>query len=234
VLSGRVHTLTAVTERAAAVVQAFPLGEEGGAGLVDVLTGATAPSGRLPVTMPRHVGQVPVFAGHRAGGKTSMFYSEYTDGSTDPLFPFGHGLTYTSFGYSDLDVSARDTSSVVEVGVRVRNTGTRAGTEVVQLYGTDAVGSVARPDRQLLGFARVDLEPGAAASVRFVVHPSRLAFYDPAMRFVCEPGELRVAVGSSSADLPLEATVTLDGDSVEYRQREIVATQTEIGPVSRA
>jgi beta-glucosidase len=234
VLSGRVHTLTAVTERAAAVVQAFPLGEEGGAGLVDVLTGATAPSGRLPVTMPRHVGQVPVFAGHRAGGKTSMFYSEYTDGPTDPLFPFGHGLTYTSFGYSDLDVSARDTSSVVEVGVRVRNTGTRAGTEVVQLYGTDVVGSVARPDRQLLGFARVDLEPGAAASVRFVVHPSRLAFYDPAMRFVCEPGELRVAVGSSSADLPLEADVTLDGAPVEYRQREIVATQTEIGPVSRA
>jgi beta-glucosidase len=104
----------------------------------------------------------------------------------------------------------------------------------VQLYGTDLVGSVARPDRQLLGFARVDLEPGAAATVRFVVHPSRLAFYDPSMRFVCEPGELRIAVGSSSADLPLEAVVALSGETVEHRQRDIVATTVDIGPVTRA
>ena len=100
VLSGRVHTLEAIAGSAAALVQAFPLGEEGGAGLVDVLTGAVAPSGRLPVTLPRRTGQVPVYAGHRAGGRTSMFYSAYADGPTEPLFPFGHGLGYTTFGYS--------------------------------------------------------------------------------------------------------------------------------------
>jgi beta-glucosidase len=234
VLSGRVHALTAAAEKAAALVQAFPLGEEGGAGLVDVLTGATPPSGRLPVTMPRHVGQVPVFAGHRAGGRTSMFYSAYTDGPTDPLFPFGHGLTYTTFEYVDVAVTARDTSSPVQVRAVVRNRGPRDGTEVVQLYGTDLVGSVARPARQLLGFARVDLAAGAAATVHFTVHPSRLAFYDPAMRFVCEPGELKIAVGRSSADLPLETVVTVSGDTVEYRQRDVVPTTHEIGPVSRA
>ena len=102
---------------------------------------------------------------------------------------------------------------------------------MVQLYGTDLVASVARPDRQLLGFARVELAPGAAAAVRFVVDPSRLAFYDPAMRFVCEPGEHRFAVGSSSEDLPARG----GGDprpatSRPFRQRDVVATRVEVEP----
>ena len=232
VLSGRVHALEAIAGSAAALVQAFPLGEEGGAGLVDVLTGAVTPSGRLPVTLPRRTGQVPVYAGHRAGGRTSMFYSAYADGPTEPLFPFGHGLGYTTFGYSGLEVQAADTTSPIEVAVTVRNEGDRPGTEVVQLYGTDIVASTARPDRQLLGFARVELAPGAASAVRFVVDPSRLAFYDPGMRFVCEPGEHRFAVGSSSGDLALEAVVTLAGDVASFRQRDVVATRVEVGPAA--
>ena len=159
-----------------------------------------------------------------------MFYSAYADGPTEPLFPFGHGLGYTTFGYSGLEVQAADTTSPIEVAVTVRNEGDRPGTEVVQLYGTDVVASTARPDRQLLGFARVELAPGAASAVRFVVDPSRLAFYDPGMRFVCEPGEHRFAVGSSSEDLPLEAVVTLTGDVATFRQRDVVATRVEVGP----
>lgn len=229
VLSGRVHTLERVAARAAALVQAFPLGEEGGHGLLDVLTGAVAPSGRLPVTMPRRVGQVPVFSAQRAGGHASMFHGAYVDGPVDPLFAFGHGLTYTTFAYDDLVVEATDTASPVTVAVRVTNTGERAGVEVVQLYGSDLVASVARPDRALLGFARVELAPGAAATVRFTVHPSRLAFYDAGMRFVVEPGEHRFAVGASSADLRADAVVTLAGETAGYEQRSVVATQVSVG-----
>jgi beta-glucosidase len=230
VLSGRIHTLERAASTAAALVQAFPLGEEGGHGLVDVLTGSSEPSGRLPVTLPRHVGQVPRSSGHRAGGSTAMFYRSYSDGPTDALFPFGHGLSYTTFGYDDLVVRATDTVTPIDVSMTIRNTGGRRGTETVQLHASDVVASVARPEQQLLGFAKVELDPEETARVRFMVHPSRLAFYDPAMQFVCEPGELRIAVGSSSADLHLTTVVDLSGDVAVYRQCEIVATEASIEP----
>jgi len=229
VLSGRVHTLAGLPE-AGALLYAAPLGVEGGHGLVDVLTGALPPSGRLPVTLPRSVGQVPVFAGHRAGGGKAMFHGTYSDGPTDPLFCFGHGRSYTTFAYSDLLVSATDTGAVLEVACRLENTGHHEGVEVVQVYVSDLVASVARPERQLVGFARVSLAPGGAATVRFTVHPSRLAFYDQDMQFVCEPGEYQVSVGGSSADLPLAATVGLGGGKSPYLQREVVATASVVEP----
>jgi beta-glucosidase len=228
VLSGRVHSLEAIAARAAALVVAFPLGEEGGNGLVDVLTGAVAPRGRLPISLPRNVGQIPVFHSQRAGGASSRFYGDYTDSQVAPLFPFGHGLTYTTFCYEDLAVAATDTTSPITVTVRVANTGDRAGTEVVQLYGSDLLASVARPDRQLLGFASVDLASGESATVRFTVHPSRLAFYDAHLRFVVEPGEHRFAVGPSSAVLPVDAIVTLTGDMAHFTQRSIIATSIKV------
>ena len=133
VLSGRVHTLGAQAEQASALVQAFPLGEEGGHGLVDVLSGAVPPAGRLPVSLPRHVGQVPIHAGHRAGGGTAMFYSAYSDSETTPLFPFGHGLALTTFERRLAGVVAGDTASdPTTVTVEVTNTGERAGVDVVQ------------------------------------------------------------------------------------------------------
>jgi len=111
----------------------------------------------------------------------------------------------------------------------VRNDGAFAGTEVVQLYGRDEVASVARPDRMLLGFARVPLEPAQARRLPFTVHPSRLAFFDPEMRFVVEPGEWSFSVGASAADIRATKTVRLEGEAVQYRQREIVATTTRVG-----
>ena len=157
-----------------------------------------------------------------------MFFGDYTDSPSTPLFPFGHGLSYTSFGYEQLNVSATSTQAPVTVSVSVRNSGERAGTEVVQLYVQDQVASVARPDRMLVGFARVALDPGQSKTLTFTVHPSRLAFYDPQMRFVVEPGAFSFSVGASSLDIRAEQVVDLRGDVAEYRQREVVATSVTI------
>lgn len=227
VLSGRVHTLTEVANQANALLQLFPAGEEGGNGLADILTGKANPSGRLPVTLPRSVGQVPNHVGVRAGGDRALLFGDYVDSTTAPLFAFGHGLSYTTFVYSDLQMRATSTSEPIEVSLMVRNTGERAGDEVVQLYYRDLVASVARPNRMLLGFARVPLAPGEERKVTFAVHPSRLAFYDARMRFVTEPGAFTFSVGASSADIRVEQTVNLDGPVVEYQQRDVVDTRVE-------
>jgi beta-glucosidase len=228
VLSGRVHTLARVAARANALIQLFPPGEEGGNGLADVLTGAVNPSGRLPVTLPRMVGQVPIYHSYRAGGDRPMFFDDYTDCSPTPLFAFGHGLSYTSFAYANFAVRASTTAAPIEIAVEVRNAGQRAGDEIVQLYGRDNVASVARPDQLLLGFARVPLAPDQTKRVIFTVHPSRLAFYDQHMRFVTEPGAFTFSVGASAADIRAEQAVELSGTVAEYRQREIVATRVGI------
>ena len=221
VLSGRIHTLTSVAEQANALLQVYPPGEEGGNGLADVLTGKVNPSGHLTVSMPRNVGQVPNSIGSRAGGDRAMFFDDYTDSSTKPLFPFGHGLSYTSFAYSDLRIKAHSVSDPIEISLQVRNSGERDGDEVVQLYVRDMVASVARPEHILLGFARISLAAGQSQHVSFSVHPSRLAFYDPKMRFVTEPGDFTFSIGASSADIRASQTVTLTGEVTEYRQREV-------------
>ena len=157
-----------------------------------------------------------------------MFFGDYIDSPTSPLFAFGHGLSYTTFDYRDLTVQATHTAEPVAISIEVYNSGERSGSEVVQLYYRDEVASVARPSRMLLGFARLFLAPRQARRVTFTVHPSRLAFYDPSMRFVTEPGAFTFSVGASSADIRAEKTVTLDGQVAEFRQREIVATQVGV------
>jgi beta-glucosidase len=228
VLSGRVHALERVAARANALLQLFPPGEEGGNGLADVLTGARSPSGRLPVSLPRATGQIPVHTSYRAGGGRAMFFGDYVDGPTAPLFPFGHGLSYTSFAYEGLMASGATTKDPIELSLVVRNTGQQRGDEVVQLYVRDEIASVARPDQMLIGFARVALEPGESRRVRFSVHPSRLAFFDPEMRYVTEPGAFTFSAGSSSADIRATAHVDLGGERAEYRQREVVATGAKV------
>jgi beta-glucosidase len=231
VMSGRVHVLTGIAGEAAALLQAWPPGEQGGHALADILFGAVSPAGRLPVSLPRAVGQVPRYHGHRAGGSTSMTSGAYTDSPATPLFPFGHGLSYTEFSYRHLTVSATDTASVISIGVDVANTGPAAGAEVVQLYVHDLVASVVRPEGQLVGFARLYLEQGATRRVVFSVHPSRLAFYDQDMRFVTEPGEFRFSVGASSTDIRAEETVELTGPRARYDQRSVVPLTVTVGPL---
>lgn len=228
VVSGRVHTLAEVEAAADATLLAWVPGIEGGSALADVLLGAIAPSGRLPVSLPRHVGQLPVHYNHRAGGGRSQFWGDYTDSPAAPLHPFGFGLTTTTFAYQDLHVDEGSTTAPTTVRVRVTNTGDRAGTEVVQCYVADEVASVARPERELVGFTRVELEPSASATVTFTVHPSRLAFHDEQFEYVCEPGAFRVELGGWAGAPAVTTTIDLDGDVQPYRQRDVIATTVQV------
>jgi beta-glucosidase len=232
VISGRVHTLAAVVACANALLWTAPSGEEAGSALAAVLTGAYNPSGRLPVSLPRAVGQVPLHSGKRAASYRAVLQADYVDCPSGPLFPFGYGLSYTSFAYEGLRVRAESTADPLQASLTVRNTGARSGAEVVQLYVTDEAASVARPDQQLIGFARVMLAPGQAKRVTFDVDPSRLAFYDAAMRFVVEPGAMTLRIGASSADLRLDETVSLHGDVAHFQQRAVVATRVTVEEVA--
>jgi beta-xylosidase len=198
-----------VAGRLAAVVQAFFPGEEGGPAIAGVLTGRVVPSGRLPVELPGSAGAQP------SSYLRSRNAAEHGGSSVDPtpLFAFGHGLSYTTFGYSDLGVSADEvpTDGAVEISCTVRNTGTRAGTEVVQLYLSDPVATVVRPIRWLAGFARVPLGPGEASRVTFRLHADRTSFTGRAGARIVEPGEVGVAVGGASDCLPLTGAFTLTG-----------------------
>jgi beta-glucosidase len=220
VCSGRVHALPWLAATAAAVVYAWCPGEQGGAGLVDVLTGAVDATGRLPITIPRHAGQIPTHHDHRAGGGRSQMLGDYIDAPAAPLYPFGHGRSYTTFAYGDLEVGDPTTMTPLEVRCTVTNTGARAGTEVVQCFLRDEIARVARPDRQLAGFARVELDPGATAIVGFTIDPTQLAYYDEEMRLVVEPGAVRVMVGA------LQQTVMMGGAERRISPNDRVPTRT--------
>jgi beta-glucosidase len=224
-LNGRVLSLADLT--APALVEAWLPGEEGGHAIADVLFGAANPSGRLPVSLPRDVGQVPIYHSRKwATGKVIAFDADYVDLAATPLFPFGHGLSYTRFEYADLAI-APATAAIgepIEIALTLRNAGDRAGAEVVQLYVQDAVASVTRPIQQLAGFARVELAPGEARLVTFRLDASQLAFYDRRMRFVVEPGEFQIRVGASSDDIRLEGTFTYEGEARELDPKRIVPT----------
>ena len=216
-MNGRPLILEWAAEHVPAIVETWFLGVEAGNATADVLFGDVNPSGRLPVTFPRSVGQIPLYYNHRNTGRppaAEKYTSKYIDVPVTPRYPFGYGLSYTTFSYRDLKLGAarigpRDT---LTVSVTVTNTGTREGTEVVQLYVRDEVASVARPVRELKGFRRVTLKPGEARTVELRLAARDLAFYGLAMRPVLEPGTFRVFVGPNSAE-GLEASFTLAGPS---------------------
>jgi beta-glucosidase len=206
VIGGRAHSLAEVADTANALVLAWLPGEEGGNGLVDVLCGDVDASGRLPVSLLRTVGQVGVHSGHHHGGGRSMFYDDYTDGPATPLFPFGHGLSYTTWSYESVRVDAAGTTDDVVVEVRLRNTGDRSGDEVVQVYATDEVASVGVPARRLVAFRRVTAGPGEQVTIRFTVPAARLGFHGADLRFRVEPGAFTFHVGDQ------QVMVTLTGE----------------------
>jgi beta-glucosidase len=165
---------------------------------------------------------------HRSGGGRSNFWGEYTDSPTSPLHPFGFGLSTTEFSYSDPVFSEGSTTEVTVVQVTVTNTGALDADEVVQCYVHDEVASVARPVRQLVGFARVPISAGQSKTLRFVIHPSRLAFFDEQMEFVCEPGAFRIEIGGCAGHPKVVTTCDLSGDVAHYRQSEVIATAIEL------
>jgi beta-glucosidase len=206
-MNGRPLVLEGIVEKAAALVEVWHLGSRAGHAIADVLFGDYNPSGKLPVSFPRHVGQEPLYYNHKSTGRpvgTGMvFWSHYTDAPNTPLFPFGYGLSYTRFSYSGLELSAEEMTmdGEIEASVTVSNSGDRAGAEVVQLYIHDLVGSFTRPVRELKGFQKVELEAGESRQVTFSLTAKDLAFYTAKGVWEAEPGEFRVFVGGSSADV---------------------------------
>jgi beta-glucosidase len=180
--------------------------------------------------MPRSVGQLPVFYGHKPSGGRSHWKGTYADGPVTPLFPFGHGLSYARFTYANLTLS-RDVAGlddVVEVGCEVTNVVGRAGEEVVQLYVGDVVGSVTRPVQELRGFVRVALAPGETARVVFALAVRALAFHDVSLRRVVEPGTIEVMVGASSADLRLTGHFEIAGVTTEVGRATVFTTPVRV------
>jgi len=197
-LNGRPPAIVNIAARANALIEGWYLGQEGGTALADILFGDFNPGGKLPVTFARSVGQLPMFYNRKPSARRGYLFD-----STEPLFPFGFGLSYTSFDIGNPQLSAPTIKKggTVTVAVQVRNTGSRAGDEVVQLYVRDEVSSVTRPLEELKGFQRVSLAAGAAKTLTFEVGPRALQFWNADMHRVVEPGSFSILVGPNSVDL---------------------------------
>ena len=233
ILAGRPLTIQNVLEHVDALVYAWHPGTMGGPAIADVLFGVESPSGKLPVTFPRLVGQIPIYYAHKNTGKPATpetyvhiddlpvrgaqaafgMTSHHLDAGYTPLFPFGFGLSYTQFTYSDLELSRSTVgmSDSLTIQAVVTNAGDAGADEVVQLYVRDLVGDVTRPVKELKGFRRIRLQPGESRTISFGLTPLDLAFYGQDMELTIEPGEFHVWVGGSS-DAGLQASFTLVGD----------------------
>jgi beta-glucosidase len=221
ILAGRPLALLDIVDEVDAILYAWHPGTMGGPAIADVLFGVESPSGKLPVTFPREVGQIPLYYASKNTGKPATresvvhiddipvrapqtsfgMTSFYLDAGYEPLFPFGFGLSYATFVYSDIAVSKAilRPDATVEISANLTNRGPRAADEIVQLYVRDLVGNVTRPVRELKGFERVRLEPGESRRVSFELAPADLAFYDQKMRLISEPGDFDAWIGGSSA-----------------------------------
>lgn len=205
-LSGRPLVLDEILEDSDAILNAWFPGSEAGLALADVLYGDVNPSGKLTMTYPQNVGQIPIYYAHKNTGRPlegewfQKFKSNYLDVSNEPEFPFGYGLSYTTFSYDNLKLSSETINKGEElrVSVEVSNTGDVAGKEVVQLYIRDLVGTVTRPVRELKDFKKFELAAGETKTVEFIIDEEDLSFYHQDMSFYAEPGEFRVFVGTSS------------------------------------
>jgi beta-glucosidase len=230
-VSGRPLAIEWAAAHCQAIVLAWVPGDHGPDAIADVLAGDVNPGGKLPVTIPRHVGQVPITYRHHPSGGRSNWKGDYVDGPVAPLWPFGHGRTYTTFELTNLQLDRAtlptDGGSAV-VSAEVANVGARAGDEIVQLYVRDNEASVARPVRELRGFRRVTLAPGERRTVTFRLDVEELAFVGIEDRRVIEPGSVTIWVGSSSVDLPLTASLELVGPVVELRDRQHYLTETSV------
>jgi beta-glucosidase len=228
-VAGRPLAIPAEAQLAAAIVHAWVPGEAGPPAIAAVLFGDVSPGGKLPVTVPRHVGQVPLFYAHKPSGGRSMWHEDYVDGSHLPLWPFGHGLSYSRFELSGLHVDGRvPIDGELHVSLDVANVGRRVADEVVQLYMRDLQASVTRPVMELKGFVRVGLAPGERRRVRFTLAAEQLAFTSVDGRLVVEPGHQRVLVGTSAVDLPLVAEFEVVGPPRFLRARSRFFTSVDV------
>ncbi|MEM4808947.1 MAG: glycoside hydrolase family 3 N-terminal domain-containing protein [Desulfurococcaceae archaeon] len=224
-INGRPLAVTNILQYVDAVIEAWFPGEEGGNAIADVIFGDVNPSGRLPISIPKDIGQIPVYYSR----KPSSFRS-YIDMDSKPLFPFGYGLSYTEFEYNDLIVKPKQTTvfGFVEIGVTVENTGKYPGKEVVQLYISRDYSSVTRPLRELKGFCKIYLNPGEKKKIVFRVPIESLAYYDADFKLVIEPGVYKVMIGKNAEDIVLESSFEVVGErTVVYERRHYFTAITQ-------
>lgn len=217
IMAGRPLVFNNVADKAAAILYTWFAGSQGGNAIADVLFGDYNPSGKLPMSFPRSVGQIPIaYTQYRTGRpvenvKNIVYRSAYIDAPNTPRYAFGHGLSYTTFAYSDLEISktAMAPSDKVTVSFVLTNTGTRTGAEVAQFYLRDLVSSVVRPVMELKGFQKVELAPGERRRLQFVVDRDTLSFHNSKLEWVAEPGEFAVMVGGASDAVALQGRIKL-------------------------
>ena len=227
---GRPISSDAADEQLNAILEAFAPSEMGAAALADILTGQVNPSGRLPVSVAYNAGQIPIYYNHPMGSAyhqgASIGFPEYVDCPHTPRYFFGHGLSYTTFSYGNLQVEKKTVSpeETVDISVDVTNTGNLAGCEVVQLYLKDTFASMTRPCMELQGFARADLLPGETKKVTFTVSPSQMAFLTRDMRWKIEKGEIQVLIGKSAGEICCRDTFEISQDCfIDGRNRKFYA-----------
>ncbi len=212
--NGRPLTINWLNDNIPAILEAWFPGTKAGTAITEVLFGDYNPSGKLPMTFPKSVGQIPVHYNMKNTGRPYDGFtnttSRYTDSPNEPLFCFGHGLSYTSFEYSEitLDKSVMNDNEAINCSVKVKNTGKYEGEEIVQLYIRDKVASITRPVKELKGFQKINLQPGASTTVSFKIDKSLLSFYNSDLQYDTEAGEFEIMVGTSS-DLVKSASIRL-------------------------
>mgnify|MGYP003133051692 FL=1 len=223
--NGRPLAIPVLAEKAPAIMELWYLGQEAGHAVARTVFGDVNPSGKLPVTIARSVGQLPVYYNHKKTAKRGYAFSD-----SSPLYPFGHGLSYTDFEYGDIAVKGSPVKAggSVTLSVKVSNTGKRAGTEVVQLYLHDKIATLTRPVQELKGFARVELKPGESRTVSFQVAANQLGFYDQELQYILEPGVFEVMIGSSSADIRARSEFAVAGQTTVIGEQKAYLTNVVV------
>jgi len=229
-INGRPVSLEWIADSVPAILEAWFPSEEGGNAVADVLFGDVNPGGKLPITFPRTVGQVPIFYGHKPSGGRSHWKGDYVETSSKPLYPFGFGLSYTQFELNNLRIDAESApvGGAVTVQVDVTNIGQRSGDEVVQLYTRQNATSVTRPVKELRGFQRVMIEPQQTKTIIFSLKVNQLGFYDQAHKYVIEPGQIEVMVGNSSQDIPCSGEFEITGEKTEIHASKAFFSESQV------
>jgi beta-glucosidase len=212
-VNGRPCTMKWLAENIPAIINAWEPGEEGGHAIAEVLFGDSNPGGKLPNTFPLYEGQIPIYYAHKPSGRKKDTWTDYVEGNAEPLYEFGYGLSYTTFKFSNLKIVNNKITpkGTLKVTCDVKNTGRRAGDEVIQLYINDIAACVARPVKELKAFRRITLKPGETQSVSFSVPAADLAFYNLEMERKVEPGMFKLMVGNSSDNILLESEFEVTG-----------------------
>jgi len=229
-VNGRPFAVPWLEESANAILEAWLPGEEGGTAIADILFGDVSPGGKLPITFPRHVGQVPIFYNHKPSGMRSNWYVDYVSEKVTPLYPFGHGLSFTQFEYSDLSIDRGQATAgeSVDISLKVINSGSIEGDEVVQLYIRDEYATTPRPIRELKGYQRITLQPGRACRLTFHLPVNQLAFYDEDLNLILEAGKIDIMVGSSSEDIRLHGSFEITGAKKMFVKDRVFVCPVEV------